>query len=136
MRSTTKVLTPQSHVVVVEPPRRAETWAMCLMDVDRDGHRFEVIRLIRNGEIVDCWRDIGLASTYTCGPIMVIGAPDGTDTVGELQDAAQEERESTGLVTFLQQKAEQSTLISDYIEQELMAAEFQRRNPRTAARLY
>jgi hypothetical protein len=120
-------------------PRRDERWALNLAEVDKhiEGlgtRRIQILRVVRENRVIDFERDMGPATAFKHGPILIMGATDGTDTVGELQDMADEERESTGLRDFLAQKAEESTLIADAVRVQEQMTQYKRRNARTVGR--
>jgi len=124
-------------LVVHESPNRWER-ALALFefeDYGQDGksvRRWQRIRMLRGDRVIDFDRDLGPASNLTAGPLVVVGALDCSDTVGELQDEADAERESLGLAKFLAEKREQSTFKRDLIEQQLMTEEYRKQHPVSA----
>ena len=122
-----------------ESPRRDERWALNLAEIDKvipgmGTRRIQVIRVVRDNRVIDFERDLGASSHFTHGPILIMGALDGSDTVGEVQDMAEEERGSDRLRLFLEEKASESTLIADAVRVQEQMAQYKRRNERTVAR--
>jgi hypothetical protein len=123
-------------LVMHDAPRRSDI-GVTVGEWDQDGRRWQMTRVFRSPNIIDFKRDLGPASAFVCGPIMIVGSTDWSDpdTCGTLWDMAEDERHSTGLVNFLEAKRQESTLITDAIAVEEMKAEFTKRNRRSVAGL-
>ena len=109
-----------------------------LTDDGRQMRRWQMTRVFRKPDhIIDFKVDLGPASAFTCGPIMILGSTDWSDpdTVGELWDMAEAERNDNGLLDFLESRRQASTLIPDMVRETEITAEFIKRSPRTTLRV-
>ena len=117
--------------VMHDAPRRSDI-GVSVGEWDEGGRRWQMTRVFRSPNIIDFKRDLGPASAFTCGPTMIVGSTDWSDPdrCGTLWDMAEDERNSTGLVDFLEAKRQESTLIADAITVEEQKAEYTKRHPR------
>jgi hypothetical protein len=137
------LLAARAHLRIVSEPPKRDDIGIALSEIDmltpdgRSRRRFQFVRVRRGGRIIDFKADLGPSEKFTSPPVIIVGSTDplSPDTVGELWDMAEEEREGGRLLAFLEEKAQQSTLIADAIRQTEQMAEFKRRNSRTVTAL-
>lgn len=120
---------------------RSDEPALLLIEENRmtedllSDHRWQVIFVGRGDKVLEFPRDLGPIKNFPEieGFILFSG---GEDTVEQLMDMADAERESKSLRNLLKTKAEASTLIQDAIRLEEQKQVFIKRNERTLRAQY
>ena len=96
-------------------------------------HRWQIIYVGRGNQVYEFPRDLGPSENYKdVGGFILLS--DGEDTVAEMLDLADEERDKNLIKAVLDEVADKSTLIKDSIDLLEQKRELVKRNTRTLRR--
>ena len=119
-------------------PLRIDEKAWSLFEEDKltpdhkESHRYQTIRVFRNGNLVEFETDMGSSVLFKTEPFYI---PSYTaHSVGQVLEYADLlRRDGTGLQRALDDHREEANLMEAYIENTEILAQFVKRNPRTTA---